>query len=55
MSIEVRQMSIRCQVVSPPAPAPSPLPTRELAALRERLLDECKAMLREQLQQTKER
>jgi hypothetical protein len=55
MSIEVRQMSIRCQVLLPASAVAPPMTSRELAAMKEKLLAECKALLREQLQHSKER
>ena len=57
MSIEVRQLTIRCQLAPAPASVPAaPAPTPgELQSLREQLLAECKAWLQERLQQAKER
>jgi hypothetical protein len=55
MSIEVRQMSIRCQLAPATAPAPQPPSQWELQALKEQLLAECKAWLQERLQQARER
>ncbi len=55
MSIEVRQLSIRCQLAPSSAPAPVPPTHGELQALKEQLLAECKAWLQDRLQQTRER
>jgi hypothetical protein len=57
MSIEVRQLSIRCQLAPSTAAAPASAPPTpwELQALREQLLAECKAWLQERLQQARER
>jgi hypothetical protein len=55
MSIEVRQFVVRCQVVLPPAAPAAPARTADLQSLREELLAECRALLRDTLQQAKER
>ena len=55
MSIEVRQLSIRCQLAPSTVPAPATPTPWELQALREQLLAECKAWLQDRLQQARER
>jgi hypothetical protein len=56
MAIEVRQMVVRCSIVlPPPAPAQAAVREPELQALREQLLAECRALLREGLQRAGER
>lgn len=57
MSIEVRQLSIRCQLAPAPAsvPAAHALMQGELQALKEQLLAECKAWLQDRMQQGRER
>lgn len=55
MSIEVRQLSIRCQLAPSSAPATAPPTQWELQALKEQLLSECKAWLQYRLQQVRER
>lgn len=55
MSIEVRQLSIRCQLAPSSTPAPAMPSQGELQALKEQLLAECKAWLQDRLQQARER
>lgn len=55
MSIEVRQLSIRCELAPSSSPPPPPPQQSELQALREQLLAECKAWLQDRLQQARER
>jgi hypothetical protein len=55
MSIEVRQLSIRCQLAPSSAPAQAQPTQAELQALKEQLLAQCKAWLQDRLQQDRER
>lgn len=56
MSIEIRRMSVRCQVVVAPAPPPPAPPTAAQAQeLRTQLLAQCRAWLRDELRRAKER
>jgi Family of unknown function (DUF5908) len=56
MSIEVRQLLIRSQVgAPPPAAPPAPATAREIEQAKAQILAECKAWLREKLQDHKER
>ena len=55
MTIEVRQLIVRCQVLLPAPPAPRAVPPADLHALKEHLLGQCKAWLRDELQRLKER
>ena len=57
MTIEVRQLLIRSQVglrTAPPA-AGAPADARELERVKAQILAECKAWLREQLREARER
>lgn len=54
MTIEVRQLIIRSQVVSAPPAAPA-LPAKEMERLRQQILAECRAIVAEQLRQARER
>lgn len=54
MTIEVRQLIIRSQVVTAP-PAPPALPAKDLERLRQQILAECRALVAEQLRQPRER
>lgn len=55
MSIEVRQLLIRTQVTTAPAPPPAAVAPRELQRLREQLLAECRAWLAERQRMQRER
>lgn len=55
MTIEVRQMVIKSSVGPDEAGEPPSLDPEALAELKEELLQECRAWLREQLQQQRER
>ncbi len=58
MSIEIRQLVVRCQVVITPAP-PAQAAARALAAesreIKEQLLAQCRAWLRDELRRLKDR
>ena len=53
MAIEIRQLSVRCRVVAPPPARPAPAIDARL--LKEQLLAQCRAWLRDELRRTRER
>jgi len=54
MSIEIRQLSVRCRVVASPPPA-RPAPAVDPQLLKEQVLAQCRAWLRDELRRTRER
>ncbi len=58
MSIEIRRMNVRCQVVVAPEPLPpaaARTPPSEASELRQQILAQCRAWLRDELRRTRER
>ncbi len=49
MPIEIRELSIKTQIVSAPAAQGHTLSTKELQQLKNQLLQECKMMLKAQV------
>jgi hypothetical protein len=55
MSIEIRQLVVRCQVVLAQPPAPPAARALEARELKEQLLSQCREWLREELRRARER
>lgn len=55
MAIEIRQLSVRCRIILPPAqPARSPRGD-DLRVLKEQILSQCRAWLRDEMRRVRER
>jgi len=55
MTIEIRQLSVRCRVIAPPATPARHVPAVDPRVLKEQVLAQCRAWLRDELRRHRER